>query len=136
MNRADVQAMFRRERARFERVLGPLLPPRALPELVLVDVRCPAGAPCRERDLAYAEAGTRPRIVLATRALRLPAANVRGLLRHELGHAYDPWLARPGREQRADDLAEYVTGAPIRYDARDIQTTGRGTWPRPRRLHA
>lgn len=72
---------------------------------------------------------------MLTRALRLPEANVRGLIRHEFGHIVDPDPDARGREQRADDIAEWVTGRKIRYDAQDVQTTGRGRYPRPRYLH-
>lgn len=74
-------------------------------------------------------------VLLVRRALALPRANVVGLIRHELGHHADVDPAAPNLEQRADDMAEYVTGERIRYDRRNIQTVGPGRWPRPRNLH-
>ena len=135
MRRRDVQLLFAHERAEFERVFGDEIEPHALPRLYVVDRRCPEGGACAARDLAYAVRGARPRVVLVARALRLSRDNILGLLRHELGHVYDPNPDEPGCEQRADDVAEWVTGKPIRYDRALVQTVGPGAYPRPRELH-
>lgn len=126
MTPAAARRLFARERARFAKHF----PAVAGATLAFVDRRCIERGRCRDRDLAYAEPGA-GRVVLLRRALALPDANVRGLVRHELGHLADPWPGRAGGEQRADDLAEWVVGRRIYYDDQLIQTTGRGTWPRP-----
>jgi hypothetical protein len=75
--------------------------------------------------------GVPPLVGIYREALALPRANVIALLRHEFGH-----IAAPrGSEQRADDIAHAVGGSPIRYDRRQIQTIGSGTYPRPRNIH-
>lgn len=72
-----------------------------------------------------------PVVALYLPAVKLPRANIVGLIRHELGHIAAPDLG----EQAADDAAEDATGQRVRYDSRMIQTTGRGRYPRPRNLH-
>jgi predicted Zn-dependent protease len=83
--------------------------------------------------MAFAQVGGQfpPIVGLYRDALRLPEANVVALIRHELGHVSAP----TGSEQHADNVAHVVTGQPIRYDARRIQTIGPGTYPRPRSIH-
>lgn len=135
LTRAQVHALFSRERAEFDSVLGRFFPDRHLPRLFIVDRECTLPGACAERDLAYAEHGDRPQVVLLARALKLPRNNIVGLIRHELGHLYDKRVRSRGAEQRADNIAAYVTGELIKYDRRDIQTIGRGVYPRPRRLH-
>jgi hypothetical protein len=125
MNRAELATLFRLERARF---VAAGFPRARRAFLELTEAPCPA-PPCRARDYACAEV-TSGRITLAERALALPAANVRALLRHELGHVVDPTPRAPGAEARADRIAELVGGSPIRYDRRGVQTLGRGG-PRP-----
>lgn len=70
-----------------------------------------------------------------------------GVLRHELGHVVD-MLVPPARltkllgslpprkqaELRADAIAEAIWDHPMSYDKDDVQTTGLGTRPRPKRL--
>lgn len=58
-----------------------------------------------------------------------------GVIKHELGHLCDSRVHEPEAEARADMIALLVAGAPVKYDAIQLQTTGRGTWPRPRSLH-
>ena len=131
MKRADLHDLFARERDAFAEAF----PDVADARLRVVGQRCPhGGTRCARRDLAYADWDALE-VVLAERALRLPRANVLGLLRHELGHLADPTPEARGAEQRADDIAQSVTGRKIRYDARMIQTVGPGTYPRPRQLH-
>lgn len=91
---------------------------------------CPWEGPCRKRNLAYSDLDATT-IVLLHRALRLPDENILGIIRHELGHLADLEIDSPGREQRADDIAEYVTGERIYYDEDDIQTIAPGRYPRP-----
>lgn len=116
MTERELAKLFRAERAAFAATY-----PRALRcSLVLLDARCPL-PPCAPRDLAACDVDT-GEIQLARRALSLPRANLVAILRHELGHAVDPWPTRRGAERRADRIAESVRGAPIHYDAQLVQT--------------
>jgi len=132
---AQLRAVFERERALFSATYPAVRRAR----LVIEWGPCMDKEACAPRDYAYAMRARRGgTVVLSHRARTLPAANLRGVLRHELGHLADfasPHWRKPGAEQRADDLAERATGQKIRYDARDVQTTGPGTYPRPRHLH-
>jgi hypothetical protein len=131
MNRPAFYALARREQARFAAYSA---------RCAVVDWRVTARPyPGRRRgtvrDLAVCYTRLEVvRIVVTERLLALPRANVVGVIRHELGHAADPDTSRPGAERRADRIAAAVTGTPIRYDARDVQTTGPGVTPRPARL--
>jgi len=80
------------------------------------------------------------RVSFLRRALALPRKNLIALIRHELGHLCDVRRSEPGpgAEARADRIAARVGGAPIRYDANDLQTisTAKGTRAtRPAHLH-
>jgi hypothetical protein len=88
----------------------------------------------RPRDLAWYAPNER-RVYLTRAALRRDAGTVRGLLRHELGHASDGMIDEPGCERRADRLARVATGSPIRYTREGLQSTTRGTTGRPGWLH-
>lgn len=118
--------IFARERARF----AVPFPRVRTARLFIVDER-----PVDARDYARAVLARRPYVVFLVRTLRLPERNVVALIRHELGHIADGRNDAPGAEQRADDIAEWVAGEPIRYDARDVQTVGPGRYPRPLYLH-
>ena len=89
------------------------------------------------------------KIRFAHKTLDAPQDRVDGLLRHEIGHVLDyivpaKQLDRWGRsrgvplastpERRADDIARAVWGDPIRYDVELVQSTRRGTFPRPKHL--
>lgn len=97
--------------------------------------------PAREfpeaRNMAYTVDGTQEdpaflEVVVAPRFLRQRRAVVRGVLMHELGHAMAFCTGDSTHPERvADELAEAAFGVPIRYDARDVQTTGPGQRPRP-----
>lgn len=87
------------------------------------------------RNFAYCEVKSPPRIVVAPKLEHEPQATIRAVLAHEGGHAV--LLARGNRthsERKADAAAEVLFNVPISYDERDVQTTGRGTRPRPARL--
>lgn len=129
MSPAQLRAMFLRERRRFAKISSNA----GRAGLVVRDRHVLRGK-CAFRDIAWADLDTRT-VYILTRALKFPAANLRGVIRHELGHLADPTPNRFGAEQRADDLAERATGQKIRYDRRDVQTVGRGQYPRPRHLH-
>jgi len=100
-----------------------------------------------ERQFAYCMAGDPIVIAFAFKAEKLPLTNLRGLMRHEFGHALEnrfgvrkleELLGRslpPEVERRADAIAEAVWGQQLRYDTRDIQCVGcHGSRSRPRRL--
>ena len=122
--------IFVRERAAFAR----FYPHVARATLEITDAPC-SGQPCAYRDFAWCDPDT-GQVWFTLRAYALPIENLIGLVRHELGHLAEPGDAtwRPS-EQHADDVAERVTGERIRYDSRDVQTVGRGKYPRPRHLH-
>lgn len=69
-----------------------------------------------------------------------PEERIRGIVRHELGHACD-LLFRPdlpgecGSEARADVVAELIWGSPVRYDSWEVQTSSPRGGPRPKHLH-
>jgi hypothetical protein len=99
-----------------------------------------------ERQYAYCMDGDPMVIAFAPKARTLGMANLRGLMRHEFGHAleYRYGVAELERrlgklpetvERRADVIAERVWGDPIVYDQKLVQCVGKhGTHPRPRHL--
>jgi hypothetical protein len=118
MTARGLARIFARERRRF-----------GLPR---VGLQLDQAEPRPRRAMAYTDGR---RVTLYARALELPRPNLLGLVRHELGHALLLMGGRPDHTERdADRLAEAVTGRPIRYDCRGVQTTGRGRRPRPRGL--
>lgn len=128
MDTRTARATFTAERARF----AAIFPHVAAARFTILDVPCPPHKPhCASRDLAWCFPAT-GEVYLLRRALRLPAANVVALLRHELAHVADPQRS----EVEADTLAGIIGGQRIRYDARSIQTVNRrGSLTRPRHLH-
>jgi hypothetical protein len=77
----------------------------------------------------------RIRIVVAPKFLDAPRHRQEALIAHELGHATLMLLNRMQHTERdADTVAEALFGVRISYDAEDVQTTGRGTRPRPNHL--
>lgn len=59
------------------------------------------------------------------------------LFRHEIGHLCDPFVDSDIKEQRADDIAEFVFGDKIKYSGpHKMQTIGNGEYPRPKELHS
>jgi hypothetical protein len=80
----------------------------------------------------------------------LPISKVRGVIRHELGHAailhgYEPMVKGKTktlaqydrRERQADKVAEKLSGSKIYYDAKNIEASGPGAGgkrPRPKGL--
>jgi hypothetical protein len=74
-----------------------------------------------------------------------------GIIQHEIGHVVDHivpeaqldrWAAAQGirlppqsqAEVRADAIAQAIWEKPIRYDNDLVQSTNRGSWPRPAHL--
>lgn len=137
---ARLRVIFAQERATFARTF----PGLARAELVVVESLCPPSTPaCRPRDVAECVVGERPRVTLVGRLGGAHEDTIRGVIRHELGHAASWWETRAGRrprrgtgaEQWADDLAEHATGDRVRYDREALQTIGAGVYPRPAWLH-
>lgn len=101
-----------------------------------------------DRQYGYCQDGDPIVIAFAAKVEELPVANIRGLMRHEFGHAidfrYGKQLGRmlgirlpAGVERRADVIAEAVFGDEIRYDSRLVQCVRcQGVSPRPRKLPA
>jgi hypothetical protein len=100
-----------------------------------------------ERQFAYCKDGDPIIIAFAPKAKELPVSRLRGLMRHEFGHALECRYGvaelerRLGKklpakvERRADVIAEAVWGDPIMYDERFVQCVGiTGTRPRPAHL--
>jgi hypothetical protein len=86
------------------------------------------------RDVAWYDSSDNC-IHLVKAALSRSLACLRGVLRHELGHAVDVRLNEPGAEARADRIALFVTGHPILYTEEGIQHTTHGRPGRPKWLH-
>lgn len=92
------------------------------------------------RDHAYCEVVSRSpircRVTVAPKLKRAPKHRQEGVLRHEIGHAVLlTFTSGDHTERQCDEMAEHLFGAPIRYDAEDVQTTRRdGVTPRPARL--
>ncbi|RLB37261.1 MAG: hypothetical protein DRH30_13500 [Deltaproteobacteria bacterium] len=97
-----------------------------------------------DRQFAYCMEGDPIVIAFAPKARDLPLSRLRGLMRHELGHALEyrygvkELQRRLGRrlpegvERRADVIAEAVWGQPLRYDDNDVQCVGvKGKKKRP-----
>jgi hypothetical protein len=99
-----------------------------------------------ERQYAYCKDGDPIIIAFAPKAHRAPLDRLRGLMRHEFGHALEYRYGvkelekRLGKlpaevERRADVIAERVFGEPIVYDEKLVQCVGReGIRPRPPHL--
>jgi len=100
-----------------------------------------------ERQFAYCKDGNPIVIAFASKAEALPDSHLRGLMRHEFGHALEYRYGvkaleealgcslPPEVERRADVIAEAVWGEPIKYDSRSVQCVGvQGERPRPTHL--
>lgn len=87
----------------------------------------------KPRDFAHCQRRPGGLIVvtIAPRMIGQPMHRVDALLRHELAHGLLLTLHQPHTERDCDRTAELVFGAPIRYDAEDVQTLGPGVHPRP-----
>lgn len=92
-----------------------------------------------DRQYGYCMDGDPIVIAFAAKAEKLPLNRLRGLMRHEFGHALEYRFGvkelekrlkkklPPKVERRADAIAEAVWGEPIEYDGRDVQCVGHGT---------
>jgi hypothetical protein len=82
------------------------------------------------RDLAWYDANTNTICILRS-ALKRGENVVRGIIRHELGHAADKNIEKKGSEARADRLAKQATRKPVRYTADGLQNAVYGKPRRP-----
>lgn len=100
------------------------------------------------RQFAYCTTQRPFIIAFASKAERLPDSYIRGLIRHEMGHALDYRYGKRelerrlntnlprGVEKRADAIASAVWEAPIEYGDNDVQCIGcGGKTERPKHLH-
>lgn len=100
------------------------------------------------RQFAYCTTSAPYIIAFAAKAEKLPPSYIRGLMRHEMGHALDHRYGKKemekrlgttlpkGVEKRADAIAAAVWGAPIEYGDNDVQCIGcGGKTERPKHLH-
>lgn len=89
-----------------------------------------------ERQFAYCKDGDPIVVAFAPKAERLPESHLRGLMRHEFGHALEYrygvaalqrhfGVSLPSKvERRADVIAELVWGQPVQYDGANVQCVG------------
>lgn len=125
MRRESLQRIFDREVVRFAEqypgVMGA--------ELRVRPRRFSPGSRETFRDIAWCYP-TSMRVYMVRRSLTLHRENLVAIVRHELAHLCEPsWT-----EVEADALAARIGRQPIRYDARGVQTVGKGG-PRPRGIH-
>lgn len=88
----------------------------------------------RPRDLAWYDVDERVVCFVRSALDRSPAC-LRGVIRHELGHAADERVLEDGSEKRADQIAQRVTGSPILYTKEGVQHATHGRPGRPAWLH-
>jgi transposase-like protein len=143
MTEAELVELFVRERGRFAK----RFPRVAEASIEVSEAPCSAAhGRCGFRNVAYCSwtgpdgAKKYQRVVVVRRLLSMPRENVVGVIRHELGHLADDHVSEGGAERRADEIAERVTGAKVRYDANDLQSAGACRTPpcrdeRPGHLH-
>lgn len=117
-----VLEIFRREKSLFESKY----PWVRYAELRVSNRRCVPSSPCRGRDVVWCNPDTGTIWVLR-RLAELPETNVVGVIRHELGHLSDLRWTEKNAEIRADRVAKSVTGYPVRYDTKGLQTTRLGS---------
>ena len=86
------------------------------------------------RDLAWYDTSDRC-VYLVKSGLERSLACLRGVIRHELGHAADVKIKESGAEARADKLAFIATKHPILYTEEGLQHTTHGKEGRPKWLH-
>lgn len=87
-----------------------------------------------KRDIAWYDPATHT-VNLLQRGLLFHPDVILGVLLHELGHAADHQPDQPAAERRADSIAQWCSGLPIRYNAMGLQTVGPGDPYRPDWLH-
>ena len=89
------------------------------------------------RDFAYTyQDGNDYIIVVAPKLDRQSKKRQEGIILHELAHIVLLSRGHPNHSEReADSLVREEWGIPIAYDSQDVQTTGKGTYPRPSHLH-
>lgn len=129
MTERQLSSIFRQERHTFARAFSHV----ARAGLEVRDRHYVPSSKLSLRDFGWFDYDTF-RVVFLRRVLDQPEATVRGLIRHELGHAADTSNAA-GSERRADALALAATGQPVRYDAQGVQNARHGQTRRPDWLH-
>ena len=89
------------------------------------------------RDFAYTYQDNNDYIiVVAPKLNRQSQKRQEGIMLHELAHIVLLSRGYPNHsEKEADKLVREEWGIPIAYDSQDVQTTGKGTYPRPSHLH-
>ncbi len=111
---------------------------KALPQLTAVGLVLEPGL--HKTPRAYAKTKclkTKATIYVAPEIAKLPKTQLDGVLMHEFGHAALEMTTGHGagsydaKERRADKMAEKLFGTKICYTAKGIETTGKGTRPRP-----
>lgn len=123
-----VARMFEEERAVFSKTFPDVL----RVGLAIIDRHFVDGE--RPRDVAWFDEQDN-HIYLVRKSLSRSLNCLRGVIRHELGHAVDEHINEDGCERRADYLAELATGVPIRYTKEGLQHATRGEPYRPDWLH-
>ena len=92
------------------------------------------------RNMAYTLRDTNKKalvVVVSRKLCGCPLPTIEGVLAHEFGHVVLMHKGRPDHPEReADMVAERLFGKPIYYDAATVQTTRKGTRPRPAHLPA
>lgn len=123
-----VARMFKEEREVFSKTFPDVL----RVGLILIDQHFSHDE--RPRDVAWFDERD-SNIYLVRKALSRSLNCLRGVIRHELGHAVDERINEDGCERRADYLAELATGVPIRYTKEGLQHATHGEPYRPDWLH-
>lgn len=129
MTKLEAEKLFKEQIAGFKRYFNV-----SGIKLVIHDRYCTPG--CVEfRDVAWADQNKRT-VNMVRRSINFSRNAVIALMRHEIAHLCDPFVNSPGKEQRADDIAELVFGDKIKYSGPYLlQTIGDGEYPRPSILH-
>lgn len=112
-----------------------------IPPEIPVDFDSQAGV--SGRNFAFFEWSPEIRFAFSPRIVNEPIHRQLGIFRHEVGHAVHYYLGREqlrqligeelesSDERLADQIAEWLYGEPIRYDAETVQSIHRGRTPRP-----
>lgn len=102
------------------------------PRIPPLDIRLDWTAGREGRAFGFFDPATKE-IAVSPRILKQPAGRIAGVIRHEIGHLVHDTVGRFGLlnhlgslsdsdEVLADQVAEYIWGSPMFYDAEDVQT--------------
>lgn len=122
-----LRSIFRQELHRFAQVY-----PHVAGVRLILRAKHPE-ANTTARDLGWYDYETRA-VSLIRAALQRSEGHLRGIIRHELGHAADTETTF-GYEARADRIAAEVCNSPIRYTKEGLQHATHGKPKRPGWLH-